>query len=137
MKKQGAVKNYLYLIVGILCILFAGTQTWNGLQTMLPVLHGSNIDSGTITVFTYQWYIVIAENLVFGIALAIMAFQKNTTKVKMAVWVIVACLLVRGFVTALVTVLLGISNVTNLLTSTIAMFALIVLLLLGIRVRDK
>jgi len=136
MKNQRVVKNHFYFIVGILCILFAGTQTWNGLQIMLPVLHVSNIDSSTITVFTYQWYIIIAENIVFGIALVIMAFQKNMAKIKIAAWVIVACLLVRGVATVLITVLLGVDNVTNLLTSTIAIFALAILLLLGMRVKD-
>lgn len=131
------VKNYFYLIVGILCVLFAVTQTLNGLQTMLPILHGSNIDNSTMTVFTYQWHIISAENVVFGIALIIMAFQKNIAKVKVAAWVIAAILFVRGVVTTLVTVLLGISNVMNLLTSTIAISVLVVLLLLGARIKDK
>jgi len=131
------VKNYFYLIVGILCVLFAVTQTLNGLQTMLPILHGSNIDNSTMTVFTYQWHIISAENVVFGMALIIMAFQKNIAKVKVAAWVIAAILLVRGVVTTLVTALLGISNVMNLLTSTIAISVLVVLLLLGARIKDK
>jgi len=131
------VKNYFYLIVGILCVLFAVTQTLNGLQTMLPILHGSNIENSTMTVFTYQWHIISAENVVFGIALIIMAFQKNIAKVKVAAWVIAAILFVRGVVTTLVTVLLGISNVMNLLTSTIAISVLVVLLLLGARIKDK
>jgi len=131
------VKNYFYLIVGILCVLFAVTQTLNGLQTMLPILHGSNIDNSTMTVFTYQWHIISAENVVFGMALIIMAFQKNIAKVKVAAWVIAAILFVRGVVTTLVTVLLGISNVMNLLTSTIAISVLVVLLLLGARIKDK
>ena len=137
MKGKAKVKNYFYLIVGILCILFAGTQTWNGLQAILPALHGSNIESSITTVFTYQWYIIIAENLVFGMALLIMAFQKNGAKVKNAAWVIIAMLFVRGLATALVTMLLGISDVGNLLTSTIAISVLLVLLLLGVRVKDQ
>jgi hypothetical protein len=130
------VINYFYLVVGILCVLFAGSQTWNGLQTMLPALHGSTIDSSIMTVFIYQWYIIIAEQLVFGIALIIMAFQKSVAKIKIAAWVITAILFMRGVTTVIVTVLLGISNMTNLLISAIAIFSLVALMLLGNRVRD-
>jgi len=136
MKNQVKVKNYFYLVVGILSVLFAGSQTWNGLQTMLPALRGSNIDSSVMTILAYQWFIIIAEQLVFGIALIIMAFQKSVTKIKIAAWVITGIIFVRGVVTVVVTVLLGISNITNLLTSTIAIFALFALMLLGNRVKD-
>ena len=136
MKNQAKVKNYFYLVVGVLSILFAGSQTWNGLQTILPVLHGSNIDNSTITVLTYQWYIIIAEQLVFGIALIIMSFQKSVAKIKFAAWVITAVLFVRGIATVVVTVSQDISHMTNFLTSTIAIFALFGLLLLGNRVKD-
>ena len=136
MKNQVKVKNYFYLVVGVLCVLFAGSQTWNGLQTILPALHGSTIDSSVMTVFTYQWYIIIAEQLVFGVALIIMAFQKSVAKTKIAAWVITAILFVRGVITVVVTVSLGISNMTNLLTSAIAIFALFALMLLGNRVKD-
>jgi len=137
MKHQGMVKNYFYLVVGILCVLFAGTQTWDGLQTISPVLHDSNIDSSTLTVFTYQWFIIIAEQLVFGIALIAMAFQKNMEKVRIVGWVIMAALFIRGLVIVVVTVSLGIGSITNLLTSTIVIFILVILLLLGVRVTDK
>ena len=90
-----------------------------------------------MTVFTYQWYIIIAEQLVFGIALIIIAFQKIIAKIKIAVWVITAILFVRGVTTVVVTVSMGISNITNLLTSSIALFALFALMLLGNRVNDN
>ena len=136
MKNQVKVQNYFYLVVGALCVLFVGSQTWNGLQTILPALNGSNIDSSTMTIFNYQWYIIIAEQLVFGAALIFMAFQKSMAKVRIAAWVITAILFVRGVVTVVVTVLMGISNIANLLTSAISIFVLVVLLLLGNRVRD-
>ena len=77
------------------------------------------------------------EQVVLGIALIIMAFQKNVEKVKIAAWVIIALLSVRWLVITVVTVLFGISNVMNFLTSSIAFFVLIVLLLLGVRVKNK
>jgi len=131
------VKNYFYFIVGLLLILFADTQTLNGLQTVLPVLHGSNIDNSTITVFTYQWHIISMEQVVFGIALIIMAFQNNMTKGRITAWIVIAIMSVRGIIITLVTALFGISNIVNLLTSTIGIFTLVVLLLLGTKVKDK
>ena len=131
------VKNYFYLIVGLLLLLFAGTQTLNGLQAVLPILHGSNIDSSTITNFTYQWHIISAEQLVFGVALIAIAFQRNREKVKIVAWIVMAILFVRGIIIVAVNISLGISNITNFLTSTIALFALVVLLLLGTKVKDK
>ena len=136
MKNQAKVKNYFYLAVGVLCVLFAGSQTWNGLQVMLPALHGSNIDNSAMTVFTYQWYIIIAEQLVFGTALITMAFQNSSAKIKVAAWIITAILFVRGVATIVVTVSMGISNMTNLLTSVIAIFVLVILLLFGNRAKD-
>jgi len=57
-------------------------------------------------------------------------------KIKVAAWVITGIIFVRGVVTVVVTVLLGISNMTNLLTSTVTIFALVALMVLGNRVRD-
>jgi len=90
-----------------------------------------------MTIFTYQWYIIIAEQLVLGVALIIMAFQTSVAKIKSAAWVITGILFVRGLITVVVTVLLGISNVTNLLTSAIAIFTLVALLLCGTRVKER
>jgi hypothetical protein len=57
--------NIFYLIVGILCVLFAFTHTLNGLDNSLQVLNTVGIDNGTRTVFTYIWHIIGIENLVF------------------------------------------------------------------------
>jgi len=82
------VKKYFYLIIGILSIVFAVTHTLNGLGTVLPILGSTTIDVSTKTAFTYIWHIIGVENLVFGIALIIMAFQKNLEKVKFTAFVI-------------------------------------------------
>ena len=89
------VKNYFYLIVGVLTVLFAVTHTLNGLETALPVLDETTIDGSTKTIFTYVWHIIGIENLVLGIALIIMAFQKNLEKVKFTAWIIIAILILR------------------------------------------
>ena len=131
------VKNYFYLIVGFLAVLFAVTHTLNGLVTALPVLDGATIDGSTKTIFTYVWHIIGVENLVLGIALIIMAFQKNLEKVKFTAWIIIVILIMRWVIITLFTVLNDKSNVMDLLTDTIAILIVIVLLLLGTRVKNK
>ena len=131
------VKNYFYLIVGLLAILFAVTHTLNGLGTALPILDGATIDSSTKTTFTYVWHVIGIENLVLGIALIIMAFQKNLGKVKFTAWVFIAILILRWIIIVFFTVLNDISNVMNLLPDTIAILTCVVLLVLGTRVKNK
>ena len=130
-------RNYFYLIVGVLCVLFAITHTWNGLGTVLSDLNHSNLDDNARTVFTYIWHMIGAENLVFGIALIVMAFQKNMEKVKAAAWIIASLLLARWGTLTLVTVLNAESNITVLLVDTVAMFTLVTLLVLGTRVKSS
>jgi hypothetical protein len=131
------VKNYFYLIIGFLCVLFAVTHTLNGLGTTLPLLAGTTIDGSTKTVFTYVWHVIGIENLVLGIALIIMAFQKNLEKVKFTAWVIIVILILRWIVIAFFTVLNDKNDVMNLLPDTIAILTCVVLLVLGTRVKTK
>lgn len=86
------IRNYFYLIVGLLCILFAVTHTLNGVETTLPSLDNVQIENNTKVVFTYVWHIIGIENLIFGIALLIVAFRKNLLKVKFAAWLIIVIL---------------------------------------------
>ena len=130
-------KNYFYLIVGILCVLFAFTHTLNGLGTALPVLDNINIDSGAKTTFTYIWHIIGIENLVFGIALIIMAFAKNKENVKFTAWVIIAVLIVRLIIISVFTLIDNESRISDVLIDSIAMVIVLVLLILGTRMKDK
>lgn len=41
------IKNYFYLIVGVLCILFAVTHTVNGVTTTLKALDSSLVGEAT------------------------------------------------------------------------------------------
>ena len=78
--KMSMIKNYYYLIVGILCILFSFTHVWNGQTTVLPIVNASNIDLATKTTFFYIWHILTAENFVFGVSFLVMAFYKDLSK---------------------------------------------------------
>jgi hypothetical protein len=131
------VKNYFYLIVGVLCLLFAVTHTLNGVSTSLQVLNNSAIENNTKVAFTYVWHIIGIENLVFGIALLIMAFQKKMSKFRLTAWLIIMILTMRWIVITLFTLLNNSGNVMPLIPDTAAIFIVIVLLLLGTKVEDK
>jgi hypothetical protein len=131
------VKSYFYLIVGVLCLLFAVTHTLNGVSTSLQVLNNSAIENNTKVAFTYVWHIIGIENLVFGIALLIMAFQKKMSKFRLTAWLIIMILTMRWIVITLFTLLNNSGNVMPLIPDTAAIFIVIVLLLLGTKVEDK
>ncbi len=131
------IRNYFYLIVGLLCVLFAVTHTLNGVETSLSSLDNAQIENNTKVAFTYVWHIIGIENLVFGIALLIMAFRKNLLKVKFAAWLIIAILAMRWIVITYFTILDNSRNLKQLIPDTIAIFVVILLLYLGIKVKDR
>ena len=132
------IKNWFYLIVGVLCVLFAITHTLHGLQTSLGVLGSSGLDTNTITVFNYVWHIIGIENLIFGIALIIMAFHKNIMQVKFTAWVIIVVLLVR-WITIIITTFIfnNWSNIIEVLIDSIAIFVVSILLIIGTLLKRK
>lgn len=117
-------------------MLFAFTHTFNGTATVLPILDTSGMESSTKTTFTYIWHIIGVENLILGIALLIMAFSRDLSKVKFTAWLIIAILTLRWITIAAVMIISEGSSIKQIIPDTIAMFLLIVLLLLGIRVRS-
>lgn len=131
------VKNYFYLAVGVLCILFAATHTINGINSSLQVLENSTIENSTKVAFTYIWHIIGIENLVFGIALLIMAFQNSLSRVKVAALLIITILALRWIIITSFTLLNDGGNVIQVLPDTAAIFVVIMLLVLGTRVKDK
>lgn len=131
------VRNYYYLIVGLLCVLFAITHTLNGITTTLPILDNSEIENNTKIVFTYVWHIIGIENFVLGIFLLIMAFMKNASKVKFTSWLIIAILSMRWIVITYFTLLNSLSSIKQLIPDTVAIFVIIILLFLGTKVKDR
>jgi hypothetical protein len=131
------VRNYFYLVVGVLCVLFAASHTLNGLTTTLPVINNAAIDGSTKVVFTYVWHIIGIENLVFGIALLIMSVVKNRSKVKFAAWLIIVILFMRWTVIAYFTLMNNHDSITSLIPDTTAIFVVCILLFLGTRVKAR
>ena len=130
------IRNYFYLIVGCLCILFAVTHMLNGISTTLPVLDNAAMVHDAKVAFTYVWHIIGVENVAFGIALLIMAFRKNRSEVRFAAWLIIALLAMRWVVITSVTLANG-SNVIQLIPDTIAILVVITLLWFGTKVKDR
>jgi len=130
------IKNHYYLIVGVLCVLFAVTHTLNGISTNLQILGGSAIEHSAKTAFTYVWHIIGIENLVFGTALLLMAFQKKPSRVKFVAWLIIMILALRWIVIAAFTLSSQTGHVMQILPDTIAILASITLLILGTKRKD-
>jgi len=129
--------NIIYLVVGIFSLLSAFTHTWNGLKNTLNVLNNTAIDRGTITIFTYVWHIIGAENVVIGIALIIISFIKNRENTKFTVWVIMAISITRLIIICIFTFLNNESKLSEILIDSIAMIVIIVLLFFGTKIKNK
>lgn len=125
------VRNYYYLIVGLLAILFAVTHVWNGQSVVLPTLDIKAMPMHTRTIFTYVWHIITAENLVFGIAFIYMSFQREQLKFRIAAWIIATILIVRLIVILGVTALLDVSSLTDTIVDSIAIVIYVALIILG------
>ncbi|MBN1187526.1 MAG: hypothetical protein JXB49_34940 [Bacteroidales bacterium] len=131
------IRNYFYLIVGLLCILFAVTHTLNGVETSLSSLDNAQIENNAKVAFTYVWHIIGIENLVFGIALLMMAVRKNQSSVKFVALLIIVILAMRWIVIVYFTVFNNNGDLKQLIPDTIAIFVVIVLLFLGTKVRER
>ena len=131
------IKNYYYLIVGILSILFAVTHAWNGQTTVLPVVNTSNINLATKTTIFYVWHILTAENFIFGVSFLVMAFYKDLSKVKFTAWFIAVIIIARWVVIFGSTLSQNINGLTDTLTDLIVIIIFVGLIILGARKEDK
>ena len=131
------IKNYFYLIVGVLSVLFAFTHVMNGQLTLLSEIDKTTLDTGTKTIVRYVWHIITAENLIFGVALIFMAFYSERAKVRIVAWLIAVVLLTRWFVILIFTLMQDSASLQGMLADTIAIILLVVLLLIGARVKEK
>jgi uncharacterized membrane protein len=131
------VRNFYFLIAGILAILFAFTHAWNGQSAVLQSLHVSAIAIDTRTVFMYVWHIITAENLVFGIVFMFMSFQSEQMKIRFAAWTIVSLLIVRLMVILGITALQDVSALADTFIDSIAIVIYVTFIILGIRRKSK
>ena len=109
------IKNYYYLIVGILSILFSFTHAWNGQTAVFPIINASNIDLATKTTTFYVWHSLTAENFIFGVSFLVMAFYKDLSKVKFTAWFIAVIMVARWGVIFGSTLFKNINDLTDTL----------------------
>ena len=131
------IKNYYYLVVGILAILSSIALAWNGQTNILPSLNVDTITAETKTIFFYVWHINTAENMLFGVAFLFMSVHKDLSKVRFTAWIIAGVMIVRGIVMVGGTLLYDASGLTNTLVDSIVFVIYVSFILLGIRVKDK
>ncbi len=131
------IKNYYYLIAGIIMIFSAITHAWNGQLATLPMLNVEDVDIHARTIFFYVWHIITAENLIFGVAFLLMAFYKDLSKVRFAAWMVGIIMISRWIVIFGSTLLKNKTDIFGILTDSIAMAVLVALIILGTRVKNK
>jgi hypothetical protein len=135
--KMSMIKNYYYLIVGILSILFSFTHAWNGQTAVLPIVNISNLDLATKTTIFYIWHILTAENFIFGVSFLVMAFYKDLSKVKFTAWFIAAIMISRWGVIFGSTLFNNKNGLTDTLSDLIVIVIYVGLIILGTRTKDK
>jgi hypothetical protein len=131
------IKNYYYLVAGILAILFSISHAWNGQTVVLPKLDVDTITSDTKTIFFYVWHIITAENMLFGFAFIFMSVHKDLAKVRFAAWTIAILMMVRWIVIFGSTILYNAEGLKNILIDSIAIIVYVSIIILGIRVKTK
>lgn len=129
--------NFYFLIVGILSILFSITHALNGHTTVLPLTEAADFGIATKTTIFYVWHIITIENLIFGIVFIVMAFYKDSAKVKFAAWIIAAIILARWVVIFGSTLLKDTNGISNALIDSAAIMIFVGLIISGIRRNDK
>ena len=127
------IKNYYYLVVGILSMLFAFTHAWNGQTSFLPVINESDIGlSSKMTIF-YVWHIITVENLIFGMSFIVMSVYKDLSKVKITAWIIAIIMVARWVVIFGSVLLKNKDGIAETLIDSIAIFVMVGLIILGTR----
>jgi len=131
------IKNYYFLIAGVLAMLFAVTHAWNGQSTVLPTLFANDIAMDSQITFEYVWHIITAENLVFGTVFVILSFQSERSKTRFVAWMIVSLLLVRLLVILGITASYDVSALTHTLVDSLAILIYIAIIILGIKMKTR
>ncbi|HEU4633580.1 MAG TPA: hypothetical protein VFS22_06330 [Flavisolibacter sp.] len=131
------IKNFYYLVAGILAIVFSVTHALNGQNSVLPSLNIPSISVETKTVFFYVWHIITAENMLFGAAFIFMAFQKNLSNVRFAALIIAILLVVRWLVIFAATLRYNAAGLKNIVIDSVAIVIYVSLIIFGTKVRDK
>jgi hypothetical protein len=131
------IKNYYYLIAGILAIIFSVAHVWNGQTVVLQTLNVYPTPVDTRTMFLYVWHIISAENLLFGVAFLLMSGHKDLSKVRFTAWTIAILMIARWIVILGSTLIYNAKGFENTWMESLAFTIFISIIILGIRVKDK
>jgi len=129
------IRNYYFLIVGILSVLFSVSHGWFGETSVLPLIETSNLDISSRTAVFYTWHMSTAENFIFGIVFFIMAFYKDATKLKFTVWMIISIVVIRYAVFFVSTWFKNRSGINDAIPELVILIIYVVLMILGISKR--
>ena len=131
------IKNYYYLILGILTILFSVTHAINGHVAVLPVIDASSVGQTTKTTVFYVWHIISVENLVFGIAFILMSLVRDYSKVRFTAWLLAVIMVARWGVIFGSVVSRNPASITDNLMDLMVIILYVILIILGTRKKEK
>ena len=131
------IKNYYYLILGILTILFSVTHAMNGQATVLPAIDSSSVDLATKTTVFYVWHIISVEKLVFGIAFILMSLVRDYSKVRFTAWLLAVIMVARWGVIVGSVVYKNPARIIDNLVDLIVIILYVILIVLGTRKKEK
>jgi uncharacterized membrane protein len=136
-RKKARIKNYYYLVAGILAIIFSVSHIWNGQNVVLPTLNVVATPIDTKTMFIYVWHIVSGENILFGVVFLLMSVHRDLSKVRFTAWIIVFVMIVRWIIILGSTLAYNAKGFGNTWMESLAFTVFISTIILGIRVKNK
>jgi len=131
------IRNYYFLLIGILSVLFSVSHGWFGETTVLPLIETSNLDLTTRTAVFYTWHMSTAENFIFGIAFFIMAFYKEAANLKFTVWLIISIVVIRYAVFFVSTWMKNKNGINDAIPELVVLIIYVGLMILGINKKEK
>lgn len=130
---QKMVRNYYYLVAGILGILFSITHALSGENNVLPILLQLNDARQTHTTLSYVWHILSAENFFFGITFIYLSLKSpNLNSLPLAKFILIL-LAIRWLVIVIVIITRNPVELKTIAVDSIAMAIYISLIIFGVR----
>ncbi len=126
-------RNYYYLVVGLLFVVFSVTHELNGRATVFPSVGATSLDGATKTAIFYVWHILTAENFIIGVALLAMATRIELSRSRLTAQLIAAILTVRWGVIVATTFAHNAKGLVDLWSDSLAILVCVGLIMLGTR----
>jgi hypothetical protein len=124
-----ATRNWYFIVVGVLFVLFSVTHELNGRESLFPKL--ADLEVSTRTSVFYVWHVITAENLLFGLVLVALGFRAASSAGRLTARVFAAMLVARWVVIEGSTLVHNPQSLPGTWMDTVAIFLCVALLVRG------